>query len=55
MPIVKNTSQFEFSRIADILRQGVYRGYVVLEFENISGEAREKCREYIEQMRPIFA
>jgi sugar phosphate isomerase/epimerase len=45
----------DFERIAEILRNAGYRGYVVLELENVPGDPREKCREYVEQMRPVFA
>jgi sugar phosphate isomerase/epimerase len=51
----KEAAPTDFQRIADILRNAGYRGYVVLEFENVPGDPREKCREYIEQMRPAFA
>jgi sugar phosphate isomerase/epimerase len=50
----KKTAPTDFARIAEILRSAGYRGYVVLEFENVPGDPREKCREYIEQMRPVF-
>lgn len=51
----KEFAPADFQRIAEILRTTGYRGYVVLELENVSGDPREKCREFIDQMRPIFA
>ncbi len=44
----------DLSRIAKILRDTGYRGYVVLEYEE-SGDPREECPPYVEQMRQAFA
>jgi sugar phosphate isomerase/epimerase len=43
----------DFNRLAKILQDASYRGYVVLEFEE-SGDPRTECRRYIEQMRNAF-
>lgn len=43
----------DFGRVADILRKAAYRGFVVLEYEE-SGDPREECRKFIEQLRQAF-
>jgi sugar phosphate isomerase/epimerase len=43
----------DFNRLAQILRDAGYRGYVVLEFEE-AGDPREECRRYIGVMREAF-
>lgn len=44
----------DFARLATILREAHYRGYVVLEYEE-AGEVRAECAKYIDQMRQAFA
>jgi len=43
----------DFGRIAKILRDAEYQGYVVLEYEE-AGDPREECPKYVEQMRAAF-
>jgi sugar phosphate isomerase/epimerase len=43
----------DFARLAKILREAGYRGYVVLEFEE-SGDPREECRKYVGQLQEAF-
>jgi len=47
----KNPS--DFPRLAQILRDADYRGYVVLEYEE-SGDPRIECPKYIAQIREAF-
>jgi sugar phosphate isomerase/epimerase len=44
----------DFKRLATILRDTGYRGYIVLEYEE-PGDPRQECRRYIEQMREAFS
>jgi sugar phosphate isomerase/epimerase len=44
----------DFARLARILREAHYRGYIALEFEE-AGDPREECAKYIEQLRAAFA
>ena len=44
----------DFKRLAKILRQAGYRGYVVLEYEE-SEDPRKVCPSYVEQLRSAFA
>jgi len=44
----------DFKRIADILRDVNYRGYVVLEFEE-DENPREACPSFVAQLREAFA
>jgi sugar phosphate isomerase/epimerase len=44
----------DFARLAKILKDAGYRGYVALEFEE-KGNPREECPKYIEQLRAAFA
>ena len=43
----------DFQRLAKILQDAAYRGYIVLEFEE-PGNPRTECRHYIEKMREAF-
>jgi sugar phosphate isomerase/epimerase len=43
----------DFARLAKILRQAGYRGYIVLEFEE-PGDPREECKRYVRQIREAF-
>ena len=44
----------DFKRLAKILREAHYRGYIVLEYEE-SGDPRQHCPRYITQLREAFA
>ncbi len=44
----------DFARIAKILRDVGYRGYVVLEYEE-AGDPREVCPAFVEKLRQAFA
>jgi sugar phosphate isomerase/epimerase len=44
----------DFTRLAKILEDAGYRGYIVLEFEE-RGDPRSECPRYIEQMREAFS
>ncbi len=43
-----------FKHLAKILTEANYRGYVVLEYEE-SGDPREECPKYMDQLREAFA
>jgi len=43
----------DFARLAGILREANYRGYVVLEYEEAGG-IREECEKYLDQLREAF-
>ena len=43
-----------FKRLAQILREVNYRGYIVLEYEE-SGNPREECPKFMDQLRDAFA
>jgi sugar phosphate isomerase/epimerase len=44
----------DFKRLAKIMRDANYRGYIVLEYEE-PGNVREQCARYINEMREAFA
>ena len=44
----------DFTRLAQILRDSGYRGYIVLEFEEPE-EPREACPRYLDELRQAFA
>lgn len=44
----------DFPRLAEILRDANYRGYIVLEYEE-ADDPRTVCPAYIEQLRKVFA
>ena len=44
----------DLPRLAKILKEAHYRGYIVLEFEE-AGDPREECPKYLAQMREAFA
>ena len=44
----------DFKRLAKILQDAGYRGYIVLEFEE-SGDPRIECQRVIEQLRDVFS
>jgi sugar phosphate isomerase/epimerase len=43
----------DFKRLAKILNDAGYRGYVALEFEE-KGDPREECPKYIRELREAF-
>jgi sugar phosphate isomerase/epimerase len=43
----------DFSRLAKIVRDAGYRGYIVLEFEE-NETPRDACRRYVDEMRTAF-
>ncbi len=43
----------DFIRLAGVLRDAGYRGYVVLEYEE-QGNPREECPRYLDKMRAAF-
>ena len=50
----KEKTATDFKKIAALLREAHYRGYVVLEFEE-KGDPREECPKYLDKMREAFA
>lgn len=44
----------DFARLAQILRDAGYRGYIVLEYEE-DGDPRAESRQYLDQIRAAFA
>lgn len=50
----KKKEPADFPRLAKILRQAHYRGYVVLEYEE-EGDPREECPKFMDQIREAFA
>ena len=44
----------DFKRLADILRDAGYRGYIVLEYEE-RGDPRKECPKFLDQLREAFA
>ncbi len=44
----------DFKRLAQIMRDAGYRGYIVLEYEE-RGDPREECPKFLEQLREAFA
>lgn len=53
-PAKQKRQQSDFKRLAKILNDAGYRGYVVLEYEE-SGNPRTECPKYIDQIREAFA
>ncbi len=50
----KEKSPMDFKKLAALLREAHYRGYIVLEFEE-KGNPREECPKYLSQIREAFA
>lgn len=50
----KEKSPADFKKLAALLRQAHYRGYIVLEFEE-KGDPREECPKYLDKLREAFA
>lgn len=44
----------DFKRLAKIMRDAKYRGYIVLEYEE-PGSVREECARYLKEIREAFA
>jgi sugar phosphate isomerase/epimerase len=44
----------DYARLAKILRESGYRGYVVLEFEE-AGDPRKECPRHLDELRAAFA
>jgi sugar phosphate isomerase/epimerase len=53
-PEGQNKKPADFSRLARILRDAGYRGYIVLEYEE-AGDPRVECPKYVSQLREAFA
>lgn len=49
-----NRTPADFKRLAKIIRDASYRGYVVLEYEG-GGDPRTECPRYLERLREAFA
>ena len=50
----KEKSPMDFKKLATLLREAHYRGYIVLEFEE-KGDPREECPKYLDKIREAFA
>lgn len=50
----KKKEPTDYARIASILRDSGYRGYVVLEFEE-DGDPRKECPRHLDELRAAFA
>ncbi|MCH7726587.1 MAG: sugar phosphate isomerase/epimerase [Planctomycetes bacterium] len=50
----KQKQPTDFKRLAKLLRDANYRGYIVLEYEE-SGDPREECPKYVSALRDAFA
>lgn len=44
----------DFKRLAKIMRNANYRGYIALEYEE-SGDVRQECARYLDEIRAAFA
>ena len=44
----------DYRRLAQILRESGYRGYIVLEYEE-GGDPRQECRKHLDAMREAFS
>jgi sugar phosphate isomerase/epimerase len=53
-PAGQSRQPSNLGELAKILRATGYRGYIVLEYEE-SGDPRQECKKYIEQIRAAFA
>jgi sugar phosphate isomerase/epimerase len=52
-PAGKKKEESDYKRLAKIMREAHYRGYIVLEFEE-KGNPREECPKYLEKIREAF-
>ena len=53
-PLEGKTEPADFGRLAEIIGEAGYRGYIVLEYEE-AGNPREECPKYLDQLRKAFA
>ena len=53
-PVKGRNEPSDFKRLAKILTDAGYRGYVVLEYEEAE-DPRQACRKYLDQLREAFA
>ena len=53
-PAGKSEEPSDFKRLAKLLSTAGYRGYIALEYEG-SGDPRQDCPKYIDQIRIAFA
>jgi sugar phosphate isomerase/epimerase len=53
-PAGKPSQPSDYNRLAKMLRTSGYRGYIVLEFEEL-GDPREECKKHIDKLREAFA
>ena len=53
-PMGKAKEPADYARLAKILKDAHYRGYVVLEYEE-AGDVREECAKHVEKLREAFA
>ena len=47
------TQPTDYQRLAEIMRDAGYRGYIVLEYEE-KGNPREECPKYLNKLREAF-
>jgi hydroxypyruvate isomerase len=50
----KKKEETDFKRLAKIVRDANYRGYIVLEYEE-KGDPRKECPAYLDKLREAFA
>lgn len=50
----KKKKPADFGKVAKLLREANYRGYIVLEYEE-KGDPRKECPKFVEQLREAFA
>ena len=53
-PMGKPKEPADYARLAKILKDAHYRGYVVLEYEE-AGDVREECAKHVDKLREAFA
>jgi hydroxypyruvate isomerase len=51
---MKKKEPTDYKRLAKIMRDANYRGYIVLEYEE-AGDPRKECLPALEQLREAFA
>ncbi|MCA9206425.1 MAG: sugar phosphate isomerase/epimerase, partial [Planctomycetales bacterium] len=49
----KQKQPTDYARLAKILRDANYRGYIVLEYEE-SGDPRQECPKFLDEIRTAF-
>jgi sugar phosphate isomerase/epimerase len=54
MNIAGKRGKADFKRLAEVMREANYRGYIVLEYEE-AGDVRQECAKYIDVIREAFA